>query len=168
MAKQIIDIGTVAGDHTGTPLRLGGDMINDNFDELYAAEVLNTAKVTNANHTGDATGSGALTLATVNASPGKYNAATITVNAKGLVTTASSGTGSVINKYAGTVDLAEEVVTQKITTVTSEPYSILLIDASDNIVTSDLGIELTIVGGFYALNIYSSTAMNGVKIKILY
>lgn len=45
--------------------------------------------VTNATHSGDATGSGALTLATVNSNVGTYNG--ITVNAKGLVTAAASG-----------------------------------------------------------------------------
>ena len=35
MAKQTIDLGTTANDHTGTDLRAAGDMINDNFDELY-------------------------------------------------------------------------------------------------------------------------------------
>ena len=37
MAKQTIDLGTVANDHTGTTLLAGGDMINDNFTELYNA-----------------------------------------------------------------------------------------------------------------------------------
>jgi hypothetical protein len=37
MAKQTIFLGTTAGDNTGTTLRAGGDMINDNFDELYGA-----------------------------------------------------------------------------------------------------------------------------------
>lgn len=54
--------------------------------------------------TGDVTGSGtgsfATTLATVNASPGTYDISTLTVNAKGLVTSASSapttGTGNVV------------------------------------------------------------------------
>ena len=94
MAKQTIFLGTVAGDGSGTRLRLGGDMINDNFDELYAAEELNTAKVTNANHTGDATGAAALTLATVNATVGTFTNATVTVNAKGLITAAADGVGS--------------------------------------------------------------------------
>ena len=31
MAKQAIDIGTTANDGTGTTLRAGGDLINDNF-----------------------------------------------------------------------------------------------------------------------------------------
>jgi plastocyanin len=37
MAKQTINIGTVANDRTGDPLRTAGDKINDNFDEIYAA-----------------------------------------------------------------------------------------------------------------------------------
>ena len=35
MAKQIIDLGTTPNDGTGTPLRNGGDIINDNFTEVY-------------------------------------------------------------------------------------------------------------------------------------
>jgi Bacteriophage T4 gp9/10-like protein len=36
MTQQIINIGTVAEDHTGDGLRTGGDKINENFTELYA------------------------------------------------------------------------------------------------------------------------------------
>lgn len=35
MAKQTINIGSVADDGTGDTIRAGGDKINDNFDELY-------------------------------------------------------------------------------------------------------------------------------------
>ncbi len=35
MAKQSIDIGTTAGDNTGTTLREGATIINDNFSEIY-------------------------------------------------------------------------------------------------------------------------------------
>lgn len=52
--------------------------------------------VSNANHTGDATGSTALTLATVNSNVGSFGSATqagtFTVNAKGLITAASNTT----------------------------------------------------------------------------
>ena len=37
MAKQGIGIGSSANDGTGDTLRAGGDKINDNFDEVYAA-----------------------------------------------------------------------------------------------------------------------------------
>ena len=35
MAKQIINIGSTADDGTGSTLRAGGDIANDNFNELY-------------------------------------------------------------------------------------------------------------------------------------
>ena len=35
MAKQVINIGSSANDGTGTSLRAGGDLINDNFNEIY-------------------------------------------------------------------------------------------------------------------------------------
>ena len=35
MAKQIIGLGSVADDGTGSSLRAGGDVINDNFSEIY-------------------------------------------------------------------------------------------------------------------------------------
>jgi len=37
MAKQIINIGTIANDGTGTTLRAAGDLINDNFNEIYTS-----------------------------------------------------------------------------------------------------------------------------------
>ena len=39
MAKQVINIGTVANDGTGDPLRTAFDKANDNFTELYDASV---------------------------------------------------------------------------------------------------------------------------------
>jgi len=35
MAKQTINIGSSADDGTGTTVRAGGDLINDNFNEIY-------------------------------------------------------------------------------------------------------------------------------------
>ena len=59
-----------------------------------SAVTANTSKVTNATHTGDVTGSGELTLATVNTNIGSFTNASVTVNAKGLITAASSGSSS--------------------------------------------------------------------------
>jgi hypothetical protein len=74
---------------------------NTNFTSAVTA---NTSKITNATHTGDATGSTALTLATVNANVGTFN--NVTVNGKGLVTGASnivyaSGNGSATGTNTG-------------------------------------------------------------------
>ena len=37
MSKQTINIGTIANDGTGTTLRAAGDLINDNFNEIYTS-----------------------------------------------------------------------------------------------------------------------------------
>lgn len=166
MAKQVISVGTTGNDGTGDVLRTAFVKVNSNFDELYDAEALNTAKETNAEHTGDVTGDSELTLATVNPNVGTFANATVTVNAKGLVTAVEEGTS--VSKYFSTVDLAAGVVTRKVTTVTSEPYSIMLTDSSDNVITSDVVISLVVVANFYNLDIYSQEALTGVKIKILY
>ena len=84
MAKQVINIGAVANDGTGDPLRTAFDKVNDNFTELYSDDagdvdsvngqtgvvVLDTDDITqgttnlyNATHTGDVTGDVALTIA---------------------------------------------------------------------------------------------------------
>ena len=72
------------GTHSGT--NTGDNAVNSLYSGL----------VSNANHTGDATGSTALTLATVNSNVGSFGSATqasqVTVNAKGLVTAAADVT----------------------------------------------------------------------------
>ena len=83
MAKQVINIGTTANDGTGDPLRSAFDKVNDNFTELYTddagdvnsivagtsiavssatGDVTVTNSAPNATHTGEVTGSGALTI----------------------------------------------------------------------------------------------------------
>lgn len=167
MARQNIGLGAVPGDGNGDKLYIGGDKINDNFIELYAAEALNTAKVTNATHTGDATGSGVLTLATVNASPGTYTNATITVNGKGLVTAASSGAGSVVSKYYSLQDISAGT-TSHVTTFTTAPYSLIIRDSTGKIITHTLDITVTTSSGFTALSIYSFDPLNNCQIYMLY
>lgn len=90
--KGIAEVATQAETNTGTddekiltPLKLAQS------DLVQTTIAANTAKVTNANHTGDATGDTSLTLATVNGDTGSFTNANITVNEKGLVTAASDG-----------------------------------------------------------------------------
>lgn len=79
--------------HTGTQLAA---TISDFATAVAAtpAVTANTAKVTNATHTGDASGATVLTLATVNSNVGSFGSATqiptFTVNAKGLTTAAGN------------------------------------------------------------------------------
>jgi len=76
---------TILGNTSGT--NSGDNAVNSNYSGL----------VTNANHSGDATGSTALTLATVNANVGSFTSANITVNAKGLITAAANGSAGYTN-----------------------------------------------------------------------
>lgn len=78
--------------HTGTQT---ASTISDFDPEVSnnADVTANTAKVSNASHTGDATGDTVLTLATVNSDVGSFTNPNITVNAKGLITAASNGSG---------------------------------------------------------------------------
>jgi hypothetical protein len=79
---------SVAASGSVTGSNLSGTNTGDN-----AVNSLYSGLVSNANHTGDATGATALTLATVNANVGSFTNANITVNAKGLITAASTGSG---------------------------------------------------------------------------
>lgn len=91
------DRGKIAYEHTSltnnphnvTKAQVGLTNVPDT--DFTSAVSLNTAKVTNANHTGDATGDTVLTLATVNANVGSFTNANITVDAKGRVTAAANG-----------------------------------------------------------------------------
>jgi hypothetical protein len=82
----------------GTPSALVGTNISGTASSLTAGHV-----TTNANLTGDVTSSGnATTLATVNSNVGSFTNASITVNGKGLITAASSGSGASAAKFIAT------------------------------------------------------------------
>lgn len=65
------------------------------LDTMESNIATNNAKVTNATHTGDATGDVALTLATVNSNVGSFSNANVTVDAKGRVTAVSNGASGI-------------------------------------------------------------------------
>jgi hypothetical protein len=183
MAQQVIFIGTVADDHTGTKLRLGGDMINDNFTELYTAEALNTAKESNKTHTGEVTGSEALTITDKAVTLAKMN----DMATASLIYRRSAGVGvPQVNTLAQLATdlialvgflrpwstvfslLAGDNALAVVTPSTTKPYSVMFVNASGIIITQDIEVEETISGGFYAYNLYTAEAINNLEIRIVY
>ena len=82
----------------GTPSALVGTNITGTATAFTASNV-----TTNANLTGDVTSVGnASTLATVNSNVGAFTNANITVNAKGLITAAASGSPGGVTSVTGT------------------------------------------------------------------
>lgn len=63
MARINIGVGTSANDGTGDTLRDAFVAVNSMTTEIYTDVAANNSKVTNATHTGDVTGSTALTIA---------------------------------------------------------------------------------------------------------
>lgn len=84
-AELVAATSAVAGKAGGTGTANGTNTGDNATNTQYSG------LVSNATHTGDATGATALTLATVNSNVGSFTNASVTVNAKGLVTAASNG-----------------------------------------------------------------------------
>jgi hypothetical protein len=111
--------------------------------------------------TGDVTatgpGSAAATLATVNSSPGTYTLATVNVNGKGLVTSASSGSPFAVFNYLSSN-----------TSVYGGTYSTLSFTGADNLIIGvDAGADLTtgtdnVVLGFEAFSGTTTGSFNTI------
>ena len=76
-------------------------------------------------------------------------------------------------KYLQTIDLNAGVDTDITTTLTTEPYSVLLLD--ENAVTGEwdditysVQIAIALVGLVYHVYIYSFDALTSIKLKIIY
>jgi hypothetical protein len=108
----IIGVGTWQGTAINQTYLVGQSGTNTGDNSV---NTLYSGLVSNANHSGDATGATALTLATVNSNVGTFTHATITVNAKGLITAASSGTDNNENFYLSGVTPNPTTVTLVVT-----------------------------------------------------
>ena len=95
----------------GAVANLSGTNTGDN-----AVNSLYSGLVTNANHTGDATGATVLTLVTVNSNIGTFN--NVTVNAKGLVTSASNTSYEVPLTFSTGLTRIGNTITNNITQYT--------------------------------------------------
>ena len=99
MAKQTINIGSAANDGTGSSLRAGGDLINDNFNEIYTAigdgSTLSSGFVT-------LTGSQTLT---------NKNLTSPTITGTGAI--AGTFTGNITGNVTGNADTATALATAR-------------------------------------------------------
>jgi hypothetical protein len=72
-------------------------------------------------------------------------------------------------KYSTTKNLTAGAITRVVTTITTEPYSLLIQD-SEGVVIDPPAVYAQFVfdGGVWNLDLYSVEALTGVKIKITY
>lgn len=81
--------------------------------------------------------------------------------------TGGGGTGTGSNYYTKIVNLDAGIVTRIVTTLTTKPYSVLILDSAGNFLDA-VTRQLSLVGGVYVLDIYSTDALSDVEIRILY
>jgi len=150
MAKQSILIGTIANDGTGTNLREGGDIINDNFDEIYTAigdgSTINTAlfrNVIGGTGIGENLVGNDLTLSVDATVVTATSTTTLTNKTIDLADNTIEKAGSSVSTLAGT-----EVFTNKNLTASTNTFQpISFADSSSTIAQVGLGETLGIIGG---------------------
>ena len=79
------------------------------------------------------------------------------------------GISTAISKYPlQTLNLVAATPNVVTTTLTTEPYSIMVLDASGKEITATVEILVEFTGGVYVVTLESSESLSGVKLKILY
>ena len=77
------------------------------------------------------------------------------------------GGGGDTGKSSQVVTLAAGVITRVQTTLTSEPFSVMMLDKNGNNVIP-MSLKISEVGGVYVLDIYSTDLIEDINIKITY
>ena len=150
MAKQSILIGTIANDGTGTNLREGGDIINDNFNEIYTAigdgSIIDSSlfrNVIGGTGIGENLVGNDLTLSVDATVVTATSTTTLTNKTIDLADNTIEKAGSSVSTLAGT-----EVFTNKnLTAPTNTFQPISFADSSSTIAQVGLGETLGIIGG---------------------
>ena len=154
MAKQTINIGSTANDGTGSTIRAGGDLINDNFNEIYSA--IGTGTALQFNLSGVSDGDGLI----YNNSSSRYEPSSLvitTTNTKTLEnktialgsntvsgTTAQFNSALTDNSFATLA--GSESITNKTFNTTNTFPALSLLDESSTAGTVSLGGTLRISG----------------------
>ena len=150
MAKQSILIGTIANDGTGTNLREGGDIINDNFNEIYTAigdgSIIDSSlfrNVIGGTGIGENLVGNDLTLSVDATVVTATSTTTLTNKTIDLADNTIEKAGSSVSTLAGT-----EVFTNKNLTASTNTFQpISFADSSSTIAQVGLGETLGIIGG---------------------
>jgi len=151
MAKQVINIGSVANDGTGDPLRTAFDKVNDNFTELYSDD---------AGDVNSVTGSGGLTASpTTGAVVVSLDDDSITYAKLGSEFTTSAA-------LATDVDFSTaQVFTKTLTGATTLTFSNTAIGmVKDLVITGDFA--LTLPAGSTVAGTYNGTVSNLIQVVV--
>ena len=148
MAKQSILIGTIANDGTGTNLREGGDIINDNFNEIYTAigdgSIIDSSlfrNVIGGTGIGENLVGNDLTLSVDATVVTATSTTTLTNKTIDLADNTIEKAGSSVSTLAGT-----EVFTNKNLTSPTNTFQPISIADNSSIVQVGLGETLGIIG----------------------
>jgi hypothetical protein len=93
---------------------------------------------------------------------------TDTLATKAYARSVGGGIGGGISPYTDTMSVSAGVLRTKVTTITTEPYSVQIFSSGGKDITHAVSDSVALNGGVYKLYVYSVDALSGAKIKILY